>query len=421
MMAVKSGGRLAAALFGVALLAAGCGMASSGHPAAVSSSRSSSPAAAGTAASSAAPVSSCAGTATSTVYSAPGVPVPAPALDAVQFVSARQGWAAGAGRVMATTDGGQTWVRQYSGPAALDQVDFVDAQDGWAAGTESLLRTTDGGATWTAVGDPCGSIRSVHFVTADLGYAVAGGSQVRIDGGVPAPVAGGELLMTTDGGQTWSAVATAPAQAQTACFTSPSSGFLGTPGKIWRTSDGGSHWSLAFTEPAASGAGPGAGRGATDTTVLECAGTSAVWVLFLGSGAALGHAPYLAYATQDARTMRALFEEVYIESAIRPQVHAPDGPGTYPGPFSAISADAAAFVGYDPAFGYGAAPLAMVTGGGTGLAMRGDISGISQAYGTAFVSTTQGWVVGRSLPSGAYSIEATTNAGHTWTTQYQIP
>jgi photosystem II stability/assembly factor-like uncharacterized protein len=350
------------------------------------------------------------------VYSAPGEAVPVPALDAVQFVSARQGWAVGAGRVMATTDGGQTWVPQYNGPAALDQVDFVDAKHGWATGTDSLLRTTNAGATWTAVADPCGSIRSVHFVTPDLGYAVAGGSEVRIDGGVPAPVAGGALLMTTDGGQAWTAVTGAPAQAQTACFTSGSTGFLGTPGKIWRTSDGGSRWSLAFTEPAQSSAG----RSATpDTTIVECAG-SGVWVLFLGFGAALGHAPYLAYAAQDAHTMRALFEEAYIESAIRPEVHAPDGPGSYPGPFSAISPSSAAFVGFDPAVGDGAAPLMTVTGGGAGLATQGNISGISQAYGAAFVSTTQGWVVGKSLPSGDYSIEATTNGGHTWTREYQL-
>jgi hypothetical protein len=212
-------------------------------------------------------------------------------------------------------------------------------------------------------------------------------------------------------------VAAAPAQAQTVCLTSPSSAFLGTPGKVWRTSDDGSHWSLVFTEPTASGAHPGA----ADTTVLQCAGANAAWVMFLGSGAALGHAPYLAYATQDAHTMRPVFEEGYIESAIRPQVHAPDGPGSYPGPFSAISPDAAAFVGYTPAIGYGAAPLAIVTGGGTGLAMEGDVSGISQSYGVAFVSTTQGWVVGKSLPSGAYLIKSTSNAGHTWTTQYQIP
>jgi photosystem II stability/assembly factor-like uncharacterized protein len=418
--------KLAAALSGMALLAVGCGTATSGHPAAVPASHPTLTAGAGTTpppapatTSATAPAAGagsgakCAGTGDGDVLSATGQ-VPVPALDAVQFVSPSQGWAVGAGRVVATTDGGQTWTRQYSGAAALDQADFIDARHGWAAGTNGLLRTTDGGATWTAVGDPCGAIRSVHFVTPDVGYAVAGGSQVRIDGGLPAPVVGGELLATTNGGQSWATVSAAPAQAQTACFTSTSSGFLGTPGKIWRTSDAGRTWSLAFTEPAASG---GARPGPADTTLLECAGGGAVWAMFLGSGAALGHAPYLAYSTQHAGTMHALFEEAYIESALRPQVHAPDGPGSYPGPFSAISPDAAVFVGFDPAVGYGAAPLMTVTGGG--LHAQGDVSGISEAYGTAFVSPTQGWVVGKNLQSGNYAIETTTNAGRTWSPQYQ--
>jgi photosystem II stability/assembly factor-like uncharacterized protein len=417
-------------LTGMALLAVGlvvgCGTASSGHPAAAPPSRPSSTARSSAASTSAAPAPAAlpapsgsgakcpAGGAGGEVDSAAGQ-VPVPGLAAVQFVSPSQGWAAGAGRVMGTTDGGRTWTRQYSGSVPLDQVDFIDTTHGWAAGTDGLLRTADGGATWTAAGDPCGAIRSVHFVTPDVGYAIAGGSQVRIDGGLPAPVVGGELLATTDGGQTWSAVPAAPAQAQTACFTSTSSGFLGTPGKIWRTSDGGKSWSLAFAEPAASGARPGP----ADTTLVECAGGTAVWAMFLGSGAALGHAPYLAYSTQDARTMHPLLEEAYIESAIRPQVHAPDGPGSYPGPFSVISPDTAAFVGFDPAAGYGAAPLMTVTGGA--LHSQGNVSGISQAYGAAFVSTTQGWVVGKNLQSGTYAIEATTDSGHTWTPQYQTP
>jgi photosystem II stability/assembly factor-like uncharacterized protein len=400
----------------LALLAVGCGTASSGHPAIFPASPSGSKPAAPPSTQSAAPAAStvgahCAGGA---VYSAPGSPAQVPSLDALAFVSPERGWVAGAGRILATTDGGQTWARRYAGSAQVDQVDFVDARHGWAVGTTGLLRTTDGGAAWTAVADPCGSIRSVRFVTPDLGYAIAGGSQVRTDAGLPAPAIGGELIATTDGGQRWAAVAGAPARAQTACFTSPASGFLGTPGKVWRTSDAGRTWTLAFAEPAMSAAMHSA---TPDTTVLECAGKSAAWVLFLGSSAAMGHAPYLAYATPSAHTVRALFEESYIESAARPQVHAPDGPGSYPGPFSAISPDTAVFVGFDPAVGYGAAPVDVVTG--AGLARGGDVSGISQAYGTAFVSATQGWAIGKNMQTGEYGIEATTNGGRTWTSQYR--
>ncbi len=343
-----------------------------------------------------------------------------PPLSAVEFVSAQQGWAVGAGRILATSDGGRAWLTQYRGAAKLDQVDFVDAEHGWAVGTSDLLATTDGGAVWTALPEPCPVIRSVHFMTPSLGYAVAGGSDVRADGGVPAPVAGGQLLITADGGRSWQPVSGAPAMAQTVCFSSPVDGFLGTPGRIWRSTDGGRRWSLSFAEPAQPGYAqhePG------DTAVLECAGHSAAWVLFLGFGAALGNAPYIAFATQDARSWHALFEETYTESAIMPEVHAPAGPGSYPGPFSAISPDAAAFVGSDPSVGYGAAPLEMVTGGGADRSIQGNVSGTTQAYGVAFITTSRGWVVGTDQTVadryGNYAIEATMDGGLTWTRQYQ--
>ena len=415
---------LAATLSGLALLAAGCGAASSAPQAAgPASSPPASAASAGArapASGSPAPSASCqAGTAgaSAAVYTAPGSATTVPPLEAVQFVSASQGWAAGAGLVLATSDGGRTWTTQYTGTAKLDQVDFTDAEHGWAVGTNALLRTTDGGATWTALAEPqCQNIESVHFVTQSLGYAVAGGAQVWLSGGVPAAVGGGELLRTTDGGSHWVRVAGAPAQAQTACFSGPNDGFVGTPGKVWHTTDGGASWSLAFTEPPESS---GVHPPAPDTTVLECAGGNAAWALFLGYGAALGHAPYLAYATRDARNWRAVFEESYIESGARPEVHAPNGPGSYPGPFSAISPGVAAFVGYTPPLGYGAAPLEMASSGGATLTQEGNVGGVSVPEATAFTSPSQGWVVGQTLPSGDFVIMATADAGHTWTRQYQ--
>jgi len=417
----------AATLCGLALLAAGCGTASSTHPASspASSARSTSPAkpasaasASHTPAASAASPSCRAGAAAAAVDSAQGASAQVPALDAVQFVNASQGWAAGAGQILATSDGGRTWTKQYTGAAKIDQVDFTDASHGWAVGTNELLRTTDGGATWTPLTEPACTtpIEDLHFVTQDLGYAVARGAQVWTSAGVPAAVSGGELLTTTDGGSQWTPVTGAPAQAQTVCFSGQRDGFLGTPGTVWHTADGGTTWSEAFTEPPlASGVHPPA----PDTTVLECAGGNAAWVQFLGYGAAMGHAPYLAYATQDGTNWRVLFEEAYLESAARPEVHAPDGPGSYPGPFSAISPTAAVFVGYTPPLGYGAAPVELVTSGGATLTRDGNVGGVSVPMAAAFISPSQGWVVGETLPSGNLVIEATANGGHTWARQYQ--
>jgi len=421
----------AATLCGLALLAAGCGTASTAHPAgspASSPARPASVAGGAThppAAASKAPASAKAsppcragGAAAAAVSTAQGVSAQVPPLDTVQFVNASQGWAAGAGQILATSDGGRTWTRQYTGTAKIDQVDFTDANHGWAVGTNGLLRTTDGGATWTQLSEPACTtpVEDVHFVTQDLGYAVARGAQVWTSAGVPAAVSGGELLTTTDGGRQWTPVPGAPAQAQTVCFSGPDNGFLGTPGKVWHTEDGGKTWSEAFTEPPlASGVHPPA----PDTTVLECAGGNAAWVQFLGYGAGMGHAPYLAYATQDGTNWRVLFEESYLESAARPEVHAPDGPGSYPGPFSAISPAAAVFVGYTPPLGYGAAPMELVTSGGATLTEEGNVGGVSVPVAAAFISPSQGWVVGETLPSGDVVIEATANGGHTWTRQYQ--
>jgi hypothetical protein len=130
------------------------------------------------------------------------------------------------------------------------------------------------------------------------------------------------------------------------------------------------------------------------------------------------HAPYLAYATQDGSSWHGVLEEPMLESAIRPKLHLPAGPGSEPGPFSVISAGAAAFVGYTPATGWGAAQLIVATNGGTVLNSAGDIPGINVPLAAAFLTPAQGWVAGENLEAHTFSIEATTDGGRSWTTQY---
>lgn len=354
------------------------------------------------------------------------------ALQAVQFTDAVHGWVAGTGRIMATSDGGRSWTRQYAGSAALDQVDFTDSAHGWAAGPGTLLRTTDGGARWTSLGQPrvsgqCLMVGSVHFVSPTAGYAVAaprlqsttaGGTVADGTGTVPA--SGGRLLRTTDGGQSWAAVPGAPAGVQSACFGSASSGYVGTPGRIERTTDGGQTWTVSFTEPPAT-ATQAAGPAVGDTPELQCAGPDAAWVLFLGRGVAMGHAPYLAYASAGGGHWRAVLEETMIESSLRPAVHAAAGAGSEPGPFSVIGADSAVFVGYTPpAGGYGAAPVQLASAGGASVASLGTVGAINEPLGAAFLTRAQGWVVGANLQANTFQVEATSDGGRSWTTQYTV-
>ena len=158
---------------------------------------------------------------------------------------------------------------------------------------------------------------------------------------------------------------------------------------------------------------------AGDLPELGCAAHGAAWVLFLGNGAAMMHAPYLAYATQDGTSWHGVMEEPMLESAIRPKLHLPAGPGSEPGPFSVISPGAAAFVGYTPpANGWGAASLIVATDGGAVLSSAGNVPAINEPLAAAFLTPAQGWVAGENLKSHTFSIEATTDAGRSWTTQY---
>jgi hypothetical protein len=233
------------------------------------------------------------------------------------------------------------------------------------------------------------------------------------DGWVAGAAGGDALLRTTNGGVSWTTVANAPKNPQTVCFANASDGYLGTPGHIWRSIDGGQNWTLALRQPRPSSGGQ---RRILDTPSIECAGPSAAWVLFLGDGAAMAHAPYLAYASQDGHEWHGVFEEQYTESGLGLKL--PEGPGSYPGPFSAIDSGAAAFVGYTPPVGYGVAPLEMVSDRGYTLAREGNVAAINEPFAAAFLSSARGWVVGENLRTRTFSIQATTNSGRSWATQY---
>ena len=77
------------------------------------------------------------------------------------FIDTLHGWAAvedwgvdgdrPQGSLLATADGGETWLPQWTSPVGLLAVTMGPDGSGWACGERGLtLQTADGGATWTA-------------------------------------------------------------------------------------------------------------------------------------------------------------------------------------------------------------------------------------------------------------------------------
>jgi len=117
-------------------------------------------------------------------------------LNGVAFPDETHGFAVGnAGVILATSDGGATWSPQVSGTtAALYAVAFTDATHGWAVGYAGIiLATSDGGATWLPQSSGTTQyLYAVAFPDSSHGWAVgANGAIVATTSGgfPPAPAA----------------------------------------------------------------------------------------------------------------------------------------------------------------------------------------------------------------------------------------
>jgi photosystem II stability/assembly factor-like uncharacterized protein len=212
-------------------------------------------------------------------------------LSAVHGFDRMRACAVGEG-IFLTFDGGQSWqmasvVRRHA--AHLNALFFLDANEGWAAGPAGVLHTTDAGLNWREVdGDNSGArhvnARVLLFTHAGDGW-IAGQN--------------GTLLRTRDGGETWSAVSFPPPATGDArpylfggTWTDASHGwFVGDHGTVLRTGDGGDTWTLVD-----------AGTRDAFLTGIAFAGADGWIAGFLPDGAARS----VVYRTKDGGTTWAL-------------------------------------------------------------------------------------------------------------------
>ncbi|HUF31248.1 MAG TPA: YCF48-related protein [Gemmatimonadaceae bacterium] len=115
--------------------------------------------------------------------------------------------------------------------ALLNAVDLTGPSAGAAVGElGEIIVTTDGGVTWTSVESGTDrSLRGVAFADATNGVAVG---------------AGGTVLRTADGGHSWTMIGIgSAAELRAVAFSGPAVGVIvGEDGVVFRTTDGGGAW-----------------------------------------------------------------------------------------------------------------------------------------------------------------------------------
>jgi len=314
-------------------------------------------------------------------------------LDAVAFPSDTNGWAAGKGAIIATTDGGRTWTEQYRGRADIRALDFTDERDGWAVAATSLLRTTDGGATWSEAGEAPGSfLTAVDFVSATQGWGIAGraayGSLL------------GDLVHTDDGGMTWSLVGDA---ANSIC-ASDRTLIAGAGSRLLRSTDHGGTWTAVFEAPTAPTTWMAA--------LVECAGPS-IWALFQGDAAA-GSQGYSVYRSADGGSSWRPVVVAPLLAGSDPAFHGLVQLDAYAGPFAAVTPSEAVFLGQCPACDPQHVTVLRTQDGGAGW-QRHVINGFVPT-GLAFADARHGWMTTQlgGYPGRHAAILATTDGGRSW-------
>ena len=153
------------------------------------------------------------------------------AVRSIQFVDEREGWAVGDdGVIWHSIDGGQKWERQKSGVrASLRSVHFLTPYTGWVVGRMELaggdsrgivLVTTDGGLTWSIASTSLPGLNYVHFFTQRNGIAAGDGSDAFPTG----------VFTTIDSGRTWKPIPGKRCPTWlTADFSDGDTGILGGP------------------------------------------------------------------------------------------------------------------------------------------------------------------------------------------------
>ena len=193
------------------------------------------------------------------------------------FLDSMSGWAtsSGSNQIWKTEDGGFSWLLQYSSTSTSTFTDivFISPNWGWAVDvTGNILKTSNGGTTWFSQFQPNNSFNTVQMFSPQIGYILAySGRILKTTNGINwnsnyhngttndlrvcsftdslyGWAAGTDKLVhTSDGGLTWSEIATTGPIVTSLQFLTRKKGWMTSymslsAGYISRTTDGGANW-----------------------------------------------------------------------------------------------------------------------------------------------------------------------------------
>jgi photosystem II stability/assembly factor-like uncharacterized protein len=239
--------------------------------------------------------------------------------DTLSFINATHGCAGGANIITCTPDAGASWRTALLPGGTVTQLQLIDPNHGWAVIGGGLWETSSTGRYWSRRPERY-AFAAVDFISRQLGWAVT---------------PQGQLIVTRNGGITFSAVPT-PTPVNAVDFLDSASGWIvGRTGETLFTNDGGTSWSLRSTEPLAASF-PDGGR-----AQLEMVTRSRGWLLLAAGQACATQMPYVVYHTDDGGshwTPRAVGPSA---CGFRGYPAGPLGVGGYAGNLFALDADTA--------------------------------------------------------------------------------
>jgi len=339
-------------------------------------------------------------------------------LRAVAFADTLHGWAAeypilmGGGDphvAYATSDGGKTWVEQ---DAASGMEDFacLDAQRVWAAGGQRILSTNDGGATWDERwSDPLTALHGVYFVDAMHGWAVGASS---LSPGVSGPAV---ILTTADGGVTWAKQDSGVMYTafDDIVFADTTHGWVvGQDAGLYATTDGGATW----TKQQVSDTAGFCAVACTDASHVWAVTGQSQWIQSADGGATWEWRHFdhqrdiLGVSFSDAEHGCMVCDAGIIDVTA-------DGGSTWQRKSSGVLYDlyGVSFADASRGIAVGEAGCILTTANGGG-AWTKQVSGTTAALKSVFcLDASRAWAVG-----GYEAILATSDGGESWTLQHSI-